>query len=411
MKALISMILIWLDAHKDRIFVRENTTSYTFAEIKIKVMKVVRFLNSLSNEPIKVALVADNSINFIIIFLATIISGNHLILFTPRASRSKLAHVLIDSGVLVLVTSINTEGLKSYIKSYARIVLTPDEILQLKEDVCVNYNNRTGNEGSVVVYTSNGGSHEHLHTHNIMDTLRHKMGSCAGSYLIGIEMTTSFIETILVPLKLGKTIIISNSNSPFDNTVLLQQYKPEKFITTSYSFMQIYKEWIDSPLDSVLSFLSKYKLGFLKKRVLLSNYKKIIGDTRVVIANGPYKLPVPDYLMQYIGFILTIGYEKSDSQSITSEEMIISSIPYVKECVLSTFQGKDYIIVVINHDMLMVSKLQIPHIQLLLSKLVTKINNNKNYSMELRFSPTPLERDEYGNIKRSLYQLQSNVTR
>ncbi len=307
------------------IAVKYNNTEYSYEYILNTSKNFAVTLNELSSKRLRIALVASNSIEWIIIFLGIIFSKHQLILFSPNLSKTKLYHVLQESSSIFLITDIEelnpnkltTVRVVMYVKeiTFNTENITPDSYFKQRmgmideEDVLHDY------DDGIIVYTPRKMDSKFISYNTIVDILnlllKKDIYIKCSNYVCYQDFTYNYTLCILLPFIYEITIIIPNE--PVKETAyflkhnLLQQ-KTETIILTGYQFELLWREYVENRTDIFTEFLSDFKFRRLARWRIKKHLKDLFPNIeKLIILNSNISYEIETTLKR-INFPYTITY-------------------------------------------------------------------------------------------------------
>lgn len=297
-----NLILQVFKTYHDKDSVKSNDTSYSYKDILIKVYFLVQQLKNTNPAPMRVGLVAHNSIEWVIVFLAVILSGNKLVLFSPLTSKAKLKHMIINANLQLLFTDYESiEEIRNPITTIVSItklryvLLNSPEAQHIESYECIieklsNYHNELIK--GIIVYSPKSIYPVIIpYTHIILmlDVIREaKIFDKTTNYVAYPEFTYNYILGFLLPFIEGINIVIPTGKfSTHDAKWQFNTYLPEIVILNAYQFEQIWREFIEPSTNELLKFLAEYELVFIQKWILKKRIKSVFPDMeKLIILNS-----------------------------------------------------------------------------------------------------------------------------
>jgi hypothetical protein len=318
--------------------------NYSLEDIFIQSIKLMKILNrkrkaKIDGKALKVGLIASNSKEWIVVFIATILSRNKLILFSPYLGEQKIAHVIVLSGIDVLITDVQLSLDILEIINFIDII----RISEITTDTYEFYFTPTDEEideelkrivssitldgtASITVYSPRQLQGIEVSYQDIVETLSNltEKGVFESEskfyneeinnkkYITFVDFTYNYVVGLLLPLITNYTLVIPEKDTDFtENEIdwLLFENKPEIVILTAYQFEKLWRYSLEPSTNEFLKFLSDFKIKWLKKIIIKRNIRKLFPNLKkLIILNSSISTILEITLKEYkVPFTITYG--------------------------------------------------------------------------------------------------------
>jgi long-subunit acyl-CoA synthetase (AMP-forming) len=310
MKKLIEIIINIFVEYVNLIAVRESNVSYTYKEIYTRAKGLANTLNSMYKEPITIALVANNSVNWIVVFFGVLLSKHRLVIFPSTFGIIKTSHVVINSGSILLFTSLDIGGLELYLSGFCRAIKINNlkwnhhgndiEHHENKDDHIITYSPRQLNP-CIITESSV------LQKMRLLD--RYDIFKEGDTYIAYSDFSSNYILGLLLPFIHGSTIVISKDEDSWAMSNTIQENNSEVVILNSRQFENLYNEIIEDSISILNDLILTFKLGWLRKIILKKRVKKYFPNLRLlVILNSTINPKIETTLKSIkVPYIVTYG--------------------------------------------------------------------------------------------------------
>src|SRR4030042_2036315 len=264
METLIKYLLDIIKNILDKVAIIQDEESIKYNSLLHKSVELSKIFNKLrrDNKKIKIAICANNSIEWIISFLSILFSGNIPVLISPSLGLAKIVYILIKSSTSILITDIvdsklieKFRGTIMYIHSdNFKIKSTKSIILEeVYEEILSNLiSTNDGKKRKLLIYTPNRLKGVKISYKNIYILLKElndrKIFKQNQFYLAYPEFTYNYVLGLLLPLISGTKIIILSFYHNFENVHSIQynsiKYKPSTIILNANQFNKLYDFYI-----------------------------------------------------------------------------------------------------------------------------------------------------------------------
>ena len=294
-----------------------NNTVYTYEYILSSSINMAVYLNSLSLNKINIALIANNSIEWIITFLAIIISKHHLVLISPKCSLSKIYHALQAYNVKILITDIPNLNLDKV--TTVRSIYIISEIKFDSSSITIykiHDISSAKDDNGISVVTPREIKSVFISYDEIIDTLNileeKKIFEKCESYVCNQEFTYNYILCLLFPILQETTIILGSYNKS------LTIDKSDTVILTGYQFESLWREYVEDKTDVFTEFLIDFKFKRLRRWRIKNHLRKLFPNiTNLIILNSSISYEI-EQILKKIKFPYTITYGTIETGGITT---------------------------------------------------------------------------------------------
>jgi acyl-CoA synthetase (AMP-forming)/AMP-acid ligase II len=463
MNSLLIVIIEIFKQYLESIALVSKGIEYTYKDIMEKSYSLANRLNEFSNKKLTIALVASNSAEWVIIFLAVILSNNKLVLFSPKLSKKKLLYVISNSKASILFTDLdlNQDDFPFIYQLFKidNIIFENDKMLLHKDLVETE---------ALIIYTPRGLKYNAIPYYNIAKTMsildKKEIFNNCSNYVAHQEFTYNYVLTLLVPLLRGVRITIPTHN------LLLNEEGNEVVILNAFQFEELWREFIESSDDVFIKFLKDFRFNKIKNWIIKRNLKRLFPNIEnLIILNSSLnryiestlkyiKLPYtvtygtvetcgiasytsPKFFQEgscgdllfsdfnYMNNILeddtvhitdnlTLYFENRRDEEIKTEygftisrdvESILKNLPLVIDCVLILYNDELKLLVNIDLEYIDSEHLRIHEVNRILDECRKQINN-KVHTFEkiskIVIDLQPFKRDSYGRILREYYTIE-----
>lgn len=300
------------NSYSDKIALRwlekKTEKQKTYKELKEDVEALATYFISKGYSRTHIAVIGENSYNWIVTYLATVNSNNIIVPLDKEASVDDLKYLVEKSDTSVLVYSndykeeAEASGCKNLInmKNLNTIISESKVLLQNGDE---SYKNILIDENALctLVYTSGTTSEPKgvmLSHHNIVfDTIATSKSVLipdSAIVVLPIHHTYGFVASITIPLLIGSAIFI---NSSMKNLLSDIQYSKPKYIACVPLVAETFFKKINETLkstgkDKLINILVKISNGLLKCKIDVRRklFKKIIdafgGNLEILVIGG-----------------------------------------------------------------------------------------------------------------------------
>ena len=327
------LILQILLLFKDKGFIYDSIRILSYGEVRERVVRVTNYLNKLSNErQVKIALIATNSIDWIICFLAILISKHHLVLISPYLTTSKIKKAVMDSNVDIIITSkdFNIDMFplchRVFRINYISNISSNNERNGLKksldESILENQETNFSSKG-ITIISPRKLSEIRISKDNINDRLKilttKNIFPDFSTYVAYLEFTYNYVICLLLPLIHGCIIRIPEKRSEYSIHALSRSTNGEQtVIITGRQFENLYKKFIEDPRNIFSNLLKYFHLWIIRKRILKNRLKKEFPNLRMlIILNSRFSLSI-ERTLKLLKFPFTITYGTVETSGIAS---------------------------------------------------------------------------------------------
>lgn len=324
MNQLITLILTLFESFTKTISVKSNGMEYSPKYIINAAKNLAESLNDSSARKLNIALVANNSVEWIIVFLAVILSKHRLVLFSPNLSLSKLYHVLLDAKCNVLITDIDNLDIRKLSMMMALVYKIDDLSLNGERSINLPVNSEQDEiTNGVIIYTPRRLDKIFISYNQILSHIRKleekKIFSTSTEYILFQELTYNYILCLFLPLLQGVTIVIPNkSRTPYSIYNSLMSNKTEIVVLTAYQFECLWREYIENSCSTVTELIKEFRLRRLRRWRVNRRLKKLFPKLEeLIILNSSISTKM-EYLLKDIKFPYTVTYGTVETMGIIS---------------------------------------------------------------------------------------------
>lgn len=284
--------------------VTSNESSYTYKEILEKSYSLANRLNHLSKERTKIALIANNSIEWIIVFIAVILSDHKLVLISRNLSIKKVKRSISDSKASIIITDLPLHK-----RDFSYIYCVIDiKTIEYKKSIVLD-RNMLHIEENLIVYTPRrleGISIPYKKILSVLSELDKKeIFNTSTEYVAYQEFTYNYVLTLLLPLTEGVEIIIPKH---VFNTFTLSFHSEKVVILTAHQFEELWRESICPSSNSLMRVLSELKLSRIRNWMIKRNLKLLFPNIEtLIILNSELNIQI-ETILKKIKFPFTITY-------------------------------------------------------------------------------------------------------
>lgn len=325
MNTIITALLLVLRNLMGTIAVTTDTGVYTLNEILEQAKKMSDNLRVRNTYKLRIGLVADNSIEWIIAWLAILMSNHKVIRLSPRLDKTKLTAAIQKGQIQVLITDkkewYHMHDQKHWLSLYEVIPINavwhykdiPSDMLYEYdlEDHITTYSPRNLNKITI----------QHNNTLLTASKLEEKgLFANTSTYVAYASFADNPIVGLLCPLLKGVNIVIPTSLNPsrYNISADVSNYQPETIILTGLQFESFYKEFIWNSYEFLETTVERFELYWLKRRIIKKRLTKAFPNLKeLVILNSSINAQIESTLKK-VGFPYTITYGSCETEGITS---------------------------------------------------------------------------------------------
>ena len=342
------MVIYCADMYKDSIafqFEQNNEiTRISFQEFldDINGLGTMLYYRGLHN--MKIALIAENSYEWILSYFAVVNGGNVIVPVDPETSDEQIKQLIIKTEISVVICSqkhlekiqtvTNNLSVQEIIildKDISDFIMQGKTLLYEGERSFIDYNVKN-NECSIIVYTSGTTSQPKgvmlSHKNLASDTgAAIKNVYFAGSSILVLPLyhTFAFIGVLCVMLS-GRTVSINKNLKDFKDDLI--RYSPQNLILVPMIVESLYKQiWIQAKKnkkDGILRTLIRISDFFLKigidlRQIMFFSIHKSFGGKLKFIVSGGASIP-DKYVKGFRSFGIQIlnGYGISECSPVVT---------------------------------------------------------------------------------------------
>jgi len=338
MNNLITLILDIFKRYLASTCVIEENTYLSYADILYRASTLARNLNNHYYSRIRIGLIANNSANWIIVFIAVILSKHRLVLFSPKCLRpGDIDHIIIDSNVSLLYTDVDmfTINFNNFQKELCNVKnithLTFDNMRMdsPKKFLDTEYIAGTLIESvgkSIIIYTPRHLTKVFIAYEDIVKklTVLNSYGTFNNTttYLAYPDFTYNYLLGFLLPFQNDITIVIPYGDEDtygMKNNFLTHQ--PEVVILNASQFEFLYKEYIESPLDTFNELLKTLRIWILRRYLLNKKIEQLFSNLSCLIILNTSLNPKIEKILKRLSIPYIITYGRVEDCGITTFSM------------------------------------------------------------------------------------------
>jgi len=311
MNKLATLIIEMLKLSLGLTAVISNNTEYTYEYILNASKNLAAQLNETYARRTKIALIADNSVEWIIVFLAIIFSKHQLVLFSSRLSKKKIYNILIYSRTSVVITDLDLDRDKT--PTIFDVIIISDLIMP-GEDEFHWLLEQDEQDTGIIVFTPRKMSQVYIaydEITNLMGVLETKniYRTLQENYVNYQDFTYNYVLCLLLPLLSGLTIVLpSDYSTAYSLKHTLKSQINETVILTGYQFELLWREYVENKTDMFTEFLYDFRLKRLRRWRIKRHLKQLFPNIQqLIILNSEVSLETEEILKK-IKFPYTITY-------------------------------------------------------------------------------------------------------
>lgn len=335
---LIKLILAVFQNYLGNIFIIQESSKYTYRDVLNMSLSLSKRLDDYFNKPIKIALIANNSLEWIVAFFAILLSKHKLVLFSPNLSNSKIIAVIRASNCSLLMHNfIDKDDLLETVSDQCKIMHIND-ISHYKSDK--TYHTFIASKDiftSLEIYTPRSLSKVVINSDKLValtDALgKHKIFDDSTSYVADAEFSYNYVLGLLLPFINGITIIIPRKRHHLlshGEVFISAKYESEVVILNARQFKEIYQEYIEEIDDLFNDVLKFFNLWFIRKYYLKRKFNKVfLNLKKLIILNSKLDVYIQKTLKKLkVPFTVTYGRVEDGGISTYSDpkDYIIESV-------------------------------------------------------------------------------------
>jgi len=265
---LIDQFLTTCDMHADATALQTYTEELSYSELKHRVSKVSGYLTAMGIKPgERIALVVDNSINYVVAFYAIWMSGGIVVALNAQSKFHEIEKLISQcQSKCILLEKLGEDNKKSLNNSGIQVIILGDknitDISIWEDKFCTEANNenQVANESTSaqIIYTSGttGNPKGVLLSHgnlmcNTRDIVKYLNLTTDDSIINALPFYYSYGNSVLhTHLFVGAKIILAGSLAfPQQLVNDMRKYKPTGFsgVPSTYSLLLTRSDWIDNP--------------------------------------------------------------------------------------------------------------------------------------------------------------------
>lgn len=322
----------------------DTLTKKSYDDFLADVINYIRDSDLLTRERRKIAIIGENSYEWVVIFFSIIFSNNIPVLIMPNLDKISIMDILIYSSCDVIyydklnnvlsevIESITIKlSIQSYFIELKGIVReTPQEESNIKNDRAIFYKNVQADQTAIIIYTSGTtGKYKGVslsHTNIMSNVIAISQMVCYPERtMLVLPLCHSYglVMGLMVPLVFGSSIYISKG---FDSILKeLQQVKPQLLAVVPIVFNILNLE-----LENKLAKASSLQLEVNKNdrgytSVNLADLNILGGDLQNIIIGGAPSNPQALYKFEEYGIKVLSGYGITECSPVVSINRIFDS--------------------------------------------------------------------------------------
>jgi hypothetical protein len=318
---LIQLIINMFSEYCPFLFIKSNNKEYSYREIFEYSKRLSTELNLISNSSLRIGLIGDNSVEWIIAFFGIIFSRHIPVLISKKLPFYTIQDIVIRENLDIVISDFKI-NINNYPLIQRWILL--DEITNYRcGDFLVTQHKEKSPE-ILVIITPNQNK-QVIITYNQIESLLKELTKKSifkqdDNYITNLEFTYNYILGLLLPFLYGGTIIVSNSS--FISNYYLSNLKwglnTSTICITAHEFELSYKKCIDIPTDWLLNFLSKWRLWFIKRWIIKKRLNKIFPNLKkLIIVNSSLSYKT-ELALKNAKFPYTITYGTIETMGLAS---------------------------------------------------------------------------------------------
>jgi long-chain acyl-CoA synthetase len=302
----------------DLVAVISNNIEYTYEYILNTSKNLAETLNDAYPRRTKIALIANNSVEWIIIFIAVLLSKHTLVLFSNKQSKKKIYNILQYSRVSVLITDIKDLNKDKMFLIHDIIYVSDIEFNfnssnRLLRNQYLYLDEESDSQG-IIVFTPRKMEMISITSIEIIDTLKilnekNIYTTQYGNYVNYQDFTYNYILCLLLPLLHGITITLPvEFATPYSLKYTLKSQITKVVILTAYQFESLWREYIENKSDFLTEFLYDFKLRKLRRWRIKRHLKNLFPNIEtLIILNSEVSFEIEEILKK-VKFPYTITY-------------------------------------------------------------------------------------------------------
>ena len=297
--------------------VKDREKNYTYMYIFKRAITLANYLNMASRKPIRIALIANNSINWIIVFLAVIFSKHQLVLFSRNNTITKIKKIISDSKSTFVITDITLYEIKNSCP-FVRVIIEIEDIINIDEDILTDsLDIEDFSQQSILTYTPNKLKEVEITYDHIIElcsklSKEKDLFDATNTFVLNQELCYNYVLCLLLPLLAGVDIIISETNIEgkglFKTIDNIQAHQPEIVILTGYQFEVIWRQFIEPSDNKFIRLLIDFKWKKLRRWFLKKNLNFYFPNIKSLIILNSSISYEKEELLKSIKFPYTITY-------------------------------------------------------------------------------------------------------
>lgn len=314
MKNLITFITEAFQMYRENVAIKEKTKSIKYKDLLIAINYIAASIAILcqrnSNNKNKVGLVADNSIEWIVIFIGILFSGHVPVLISTKLSRNKILHILNDSNVTIVFTDqeyISSNGMYKCFSMDVPFDTISKSFTEVTFELHYSYNGL--NNIDLMVYTPRNLKQVTFSNSEILSLL-----SVLGSknifksdteVEINQDFSINYVFCLLLPLLSGTTIVLDS-----------YKWNNEVIILKVSELQQILKSYLRE--ITVTKFIWCTKFLFIGKWWLRKKFKKLFPELKTLIILNSSLPNWIENMFKWIGIPYTVTYGTTETMGIAT---------------------------------------------------------------------------------------------
>ena len=303
-----------------------GNTKLKYKEMLGRAIYLAFFLITISKKNrvhLRIAIVANNSIEWVIVFLAAIFSDSTLILISTNLNKTKIKHILNDSSVNLIftdqqylleeenyneavcnITTINTLGGS---KSNDNITITGLPILlkglEKSEKLWIS-------DGKLVVYTPRDLKRVEISYTEIVSLLS-VLGDkdiFDGEFIANEDFSTNYILCLLLPLLSGITLNITKTTW-YGKVIIIKSELLNEWLNLVFTYNDF--KWYHK-------FINFISFGLIGKWLVKRSFKQTFPNLKKLIILNSSLSYQTEKMLKRIKFPYTITYGTTETMGIAT---------------------------------------------------------------------------------------------
>ena len=318
---LIQLIINMFSEYCPFIFIRSNNKEYSYREIFEYSKRLSTELNLISNSSLRIGLIGDNSVEWIIAFFGILFSRHIPVLISKKLSSHIIKQVAVIEKLDIIISDFSIE-IDNYPLLQRWILLDKIVDYRCRDFLITQYKEKsleilimiTPNQNKEVII-----NYEQIYLF-LKELTKKSIFKQDDNYIANLEFTYNYILGLLLPFLYGNTIIILNNS--FISTYYLSNLRWNLSNTTicitAHKFELLYKKYIDDPTNWLLNFITKWRLWFIKRWIIKKKLNKIFPNLKkLIIVNSSLNYKT-ELALKKAKFPYTVTYGTIETMGLVS---------------------------------------------------------------------------------------------